>query len=72
MGELAAMGYSLHWRQKVLNSAMIGYNRVLARVANDQTDRNRKGAATLTNRRFQKILGNTEWFRVETELMPSK
>ena len=43
---------------------MTGYNRVLAKVANCTTTRNRKGAATLDH---QKILGNTEWFRVENE-----
>ena len=67
MGDLASMGYSYNWRVNMLKSAMIGYNRVLAKVAAGVTTRNRKGAVTLANRRFQKILGNTEWFRVESE-----
>ena len=74
MGDLAAMGYPVTWRAKVLRSAMTGYNRTLKKVQQGQTTRNRKGQATLANRRFKKLLGEKEWYRVEdeeeTETMP--
>ena len=63
MGELEAMGYSLAWRTELLKGAMVGYTRVLGKVSRGETERNRKGAATLMSRRFKKLIGNTEWFR---------
>ena len=63
MGELEAMGYSLAWKTELLKGAMVGYTRVLGKVSRGETERNRKGAATLTSRRFKKPISNTQWFR---------
>ena len=67
MGELEVMGYSLQWRINVLRSSVVGYIRVLAKVATGETSRNRKGSETLLSRRFKKLLGSTEWYRATNE-----
>ena len=67
MGELEAMGYSLQFRTSLLRSSMTGYTRVLGKVQRGETTRNRKGSATLTTRRFRRLVGNTEWFRQDQE-----
>ena len=62
MDELSAMGYPLEWRRKVLQSSMKGYMRVLRKVEEGTTTRNREGYATKSHRRFKKLCGKTEWF----------
>ena len=52
------MGYSIDWRAKVLTSAMLGYIRILKQETEGAPNRNRKGQATLTKKRFMKLLGN--------------
>ena len=37
--DLAAMGYSLAWREKVLRAAMVGWMRVLMKVEKGETGR---------------------------------
>ena len=49
MDELTAMGYTQEWRERVLNAAMTGYMRLLAKVESGDAKRNRKGAETLTS-----------------------
>ena len=65
MDELSAMGYAQEWKEKVLRAALIGYMRILEKVRKKEAPRNRKGAETLTSRRFKKLMGNQEWFRID-------
>ena len=51
MDDLNTIGYSEEWREKVLMSSMVGYMRLLDKVAKEETPRNRKGKATFQNRR---------------------
>merc|ERR1711954_285231 len=67
MDELDAMGYTLEWRQKVLQSAITGYMRILHKEECGGTPRNRKGADTLKTRRFKKLVGISEWFRLDKQ-----
>ena len=56
MDRLAAMGYPLEWRRKVLASTLTGYMRILADCKKGANTRNRTGASTLKRRRFKKTL----------------
>ena len=67
MDDLASMGYSPEWRENVLKSAMTGYMRVLSKVDRGEVTRNRKGVDSLKMRRFKKLLGIREWYKVERE-----
>ena len=61
MDNLAAMGYCQGWREKVLSAAMTSYQRILHKVQQGTTRRNRMGARTFQKRRFQKLCGQAEW-----------
>ena len=50
MDDLAAMGYQFDWRRKILEKALIGYGRVLKKVGEGVTSRNRKRPETLLKR----------------------
>ena len=52
---------------KVLMKALVGFQRILYNVRAGKVRRNRKGADTRTRRRFNKLLGKTEWFKVATK-----
>ena len=67
MDELTAMGYTQECREKVLNAAMTGYMRLLAKVESGDAKRNRKGAETLTSRRFKRLVLIQEWFRLDRD-----
>ena len=67
MDRLAAMGYGVPWRAKILEKALIGYGRILRKESQGITRRNRKGAETAMKRRFKKMVGSQEWFRVADE-----
>ena len=69
MDNLMAMGYTLEWRVKVLKSALVGYQRILFKVDHDGIRRNRKGVDTHQKRRFRKLCGQAEWYRVKQEDM---
>ena len=64
MDSLSEMGYSHAWKKRVLRTTMIGYVRVLAKSRRGEASRNRKGKDTLVSRRFKKLLGNQNWFRM--------
>ena len=64
MDNLAGMGYSFEWRKKVLSKALTGYMRILKKVELGQTLRNRNGASTLNKRRFNKLCGSKDWFKL--------
>ena len=66
LDDLEAMGYTKEWREKVLRLAMVGYMRLLDKVEKGETPRNRKGTATLQNRRYKRLIGIQEWFRIES------
>ena len=63
MDNLNAMGYSQKWREGVLQSALTGYQRILCKVEQGTSRRNRKGVDTYAKRRFQKLCGISEWYR---------
>ena len=66
MDDLTEMGYyKLEWRENILKASVTGYMRILNKVRLGETARNRKGAATRKTRRFQKLIGIQEWFRVD-------
>ena len=67
MDGLASIVYSPEWRENVLKSAMTGYMRVLSKVDRGEVTRNRKGVDSLKMRRFNKLLGIREWYKVERE-----
>ena len=67
MDNLAAMGYPWEWRNKVLQKALTGYMRLLARVESGGVTRNRKGSQTRVKRRYNKLVGKSDWFRQEEE-----
>merc|ERR1711954_45680 len=64
MNDLAAMGYSHEWRSNVMESAMRGYCRILFNTRNGTTLRNRTGQCTAKKRRFMKLVGMAEWYKV--------
>ena len=66
MDDLTAMGYTSEWREKVLKAATVGYMRILDKVSKGEGPRNRRGSETLMARRFKKLIGIQEWFRVES------
>ena len=61
------MGYQEIWRSKMLKDAMVGYTRVLQKVAQGETQRNRKGVCTLLSRRFKRLVGPNELFRLDQD-----
>ena len=61
------MGYPQEWRMKVLRASITGYMRVLQKESAEGKPRNRKGVETLKSKRFQKLVGQQEWFRTERE-----
>ena len=63
MDDLAAMGFGSSWRRSVLESSMRGYRRLLWRVEQGTTRRNRLGAETSTARRVDKLVGKSTWFK---------
>ena len=63
--ELNAMGYSEEWVRDTLKSAMVGYMRILHRDLEGEGPRNRKGRDTLKSRRFKRLVGISEWSRVD-------
>ena len=67
MDDLTAMGYSQQWKEKVLKAAMSGHMRILQKVKVGEASLHRKGKETLKARRFKKLVGATEWFRVEEQ-----
>ena len=67
LDNLGGMGYGEQWRTKVLRGAMTGYTRILHKVTKGETSRNRKGAETLTNRRFKALVGAKDWYRLGKE-----
>ena len=71
MDNLAAMGYQYEWRRRILATTLTGYMRSLKKCKETGDSRNRFGDTTFKKRRFQKCIGNQEWFRPqlqETEL----
>ena len=60
MDNMEGMGYSTTWRTKVLRSTMIGYCRILGKIESGEMQRNRKGAATMMNRRFKSLVGSKD------------
>ena len=62
---LSANGYCEEWRRKVLQKAMIGYQRILLRVDEGKTWRNMLGKETRMKRRAKKLTGKANWFREE-------
>ena len=66
MDDWKAMGYAEEWVQKVLKSATVGYMRILSKVRSGESPRNGKGAYTLKNRNFKKLVGLQEWFRLDS------
>ena len=67
MDNLIGMGYAPNWREKVLTKALIGYKRILKKSELGITVRNRPGSLTATKRRFDRLCGNQEWFRIEDD-----
>ena len=67
MDDLAGMGFGYRWRRSVLESTMKEYRRVLWRVCQGQTKRNRLGAETSTARRVERLVGSSSWFKKQKE-----
>ena len=67
MDNLDTMGYKVEWRKKILRSSLVGYMRILDKVEKGETTRNRKGDVTLMSRRFKRILGIQEWYKVDRD-----
>ena len=62
MDDLAARGYHLEWRTRVLRSSLVVTGRILKKVLLKKTERNRKGPETAVRRRVQKLCGAAAWF----------
>ena len=65
MDELAGMGFTMEWRQKVLRSSLLGYRRILFK-ATKGSRRNSLGECTRLKRRVQKLCGPSTWFKMTT------
>ena len=65
--DLAGMGYTPQWRQKVLTSTIRGNSHLLRRCEIEEATRNRVGADTFIKRRFNKLCGNQTWFRMSSQ-----
>ena len=72
MDRLTAMGYTEEWRARILEKAAIGYARILAKVEKGESSRNRKGPETLMKRRFKRLVGSSEWFRIDEDEEPTE
>ena len=66
MENLAAMGYSVEFKEKVVKSALVGYQRILFKV---EEGRSRQGKDTFKKRRFQKLCGISQWLRPDTDTL---
>ena len=64
MDDLAAMGYTKMWREKVLGSTAKVYSRILGKCKNSDNNSNRMGVETFVTRRFNHLCGNQEWFKM--------
>ena len=63
MDELGGSGYNGNFRWNVLNSAIVGYERVLDLARKNLTFRNREGYTTKMSRRVKKLCGKSDWFK---------
>ena len=64
MNFLIGLGYSREWRLEVLQNTMTCYKRILKLEKEGKTNRNREGAETFVKRRFSRLAGPTEWFKI--------
>ena len=62
MDELSAMEYSSLWREKMLESTVRGYMKILRKVEDGETDRHRAGYKTSRHRRYKRLCGISEWY----------
>ena len=63
MDELSAAGYGVDWRERVLASALLGYERILDKERRGTCSRNRSGATTFKSRRAKRLAGAKTWFQ---------
>ena len=68
LDEQTAMDYSKEWKEKILKAAMACHLRVLRKVKEVIRFLHRKGKDTLVSRRFKRLEGSSEWFRVREAL----
>ena len=61
--DLLGMGYTQDWVAKVLDSALVGYERLLHRVGEGEISRNRLSFETDMERRHRRLFSNTSWFK---------
>ena len=64
MDNLCAMGYGLAWREKILHAAQTGYQRILDQETKGTSTRNVSGASTASQRRFNKLTGAANWYKL--------
>ena len=63
MDELGGSGYNGHFRWNVLNSAIVGFERVLDLAIKNLTFRNRAGYKIKMLRRVKKSCRKSDWFK---------
>ena len=65
MEELETGGYNEGWRSKVLESAVVGYERILRSEITGQGYVNRPETHTKLKRRWNKLVGKHSWFKTD-------
>ena len=63
MDELEHGGYSSSWREKVLEAATRGYERLWMMEIEGKGRLNRPEASSRKTRRWKKLMGKTNWFQ---------
>merc|ERR1711954_251038 len=64
-GDLVGMGYTEEWVQRVLEGALLGYERLLARVSKGETSRHRLSHESDMVRRHKRLFLNNNWFKTK-------
>ena len=70
MDELAAGGYPIEFRMKVLEAACKGYGRMWESQVNGTGHINRPEKLTRNRRRWEKLCGKTTWFKTRRNNKP--
>ena len=72
MEELEARGYKEDWRSKVLESAMVGYEKMLRSEKTGQGYVNRPESHTKLKRRWNRLVGKHNWFKTDKNSQPPR
>ena len=68
MNELGGSGYNGNFRQNVLNSTIVGYERVLDLARENLTFRNRAGYKAKMVKRVKTLCSKSDWLKIRKNL----